>query len=274
MAPEAKTASKPKTKTRVARPAGASAKPPKEASPAEWETRLDLAAAFRIAYHLGWNDRLVNHITARVPDQPDHFLMNPHGRGWHEITASCLVKATLDGRIVSGGDAALAPAGLNFHSAILRARDDINCVCHTHPMAGVVISATRCGLKILDQTGCMLHDEVGYHDFEGYAREEDEGPRIVADLGARKTMIMWNHGLLSVGRDIGEAFVFMRRLIAACELQERVMALGTEFREIPDDVKAHTKNQAAQRRPNQPLGGPEWRMNRRLADALYPDYRT
>lgn len=242
-------------------------------SEAEWNARVDLAAAFRIAYHLGWNNRLVNHITARVPDEPDHFLMNPHGWGWHEVTASNLVKADFDGNILSDGDVELAPAGLNFHSAILRDIPDVNCVCHTHPTPGVVISATRTGLKILDQTGCMLHGEVSYHEFEGYAREKDEAPRIVADLGDRKTMIMWNHGLLSVGRTIGEAFAFMRRLIGACELQERVMALGTEIREIPDDVKDFTKSQMDQRRPNQPLGGPEWRMNLRLADQLYPDYK-
>jgi ribulose-5-phosphate 4-epimerase/fuculose-1-phosphate aldolase len=242
-------------------------------SAAEWERRLDLAAAFRIAYHLGWNDRLVNHITARVPDEPNHFLMNPHDLGWHEITASSLVKADLDGRILSGGDVELAPAGLNFHSAILKAKPEIDCVLHTHPTAGVVISATQCGLKILDQTGCLLHRNVSYHGFEGYARAKDEAARIVEDLGDCKAMIMWNHGLLTVGRTIGEAFAFMRRLIGACELQERVMALGTEIRELPDEVKEHTHEQVLKRRPNQPYGGPEWRMNRRLADQLYPDYK-
>ncbi len=245
-----------------------------QVSAAEWNTRVNLAAAFRIAYHLGWNNRLVNHITARVADEPNHFLMNPHGLGWHEITASNLVKADFDGNILSGGDVELAPAGLNFHSAILRNKPDIDCVCHTHPTPGVVISATRTGLKILDQTGCMLHGEVSYHEFEGYAREKDEAPRIIADLGDRKAMIMWNHGLLTVGRTIGEAFSFMRRLIGACELQERVMALGTEIREIPEEVKDFTKTQIDQRNPNQPIGGPEWRMNLRLADQLYPGYKT
>jgi ribulose-5-phosphate 4-epimerase/fuculose-1-phosphate aldolase len=238
----------------------------------EWEMRVNLAAAFRIAHHLGWNDRLVNHITARVPDEPDHFLMNPHDLGWHEVTASSLVKADLDGRILSAGDVELAPAGLNFHSAILRAKPEIACVFHTHPAAGIVISATKGGLKILDQTGCILHQNVSYHGFAGYAREEDEGERIVADLGACRTMIMWNHGLLTVGRSIGEAFAFMRRLIVSCELQERVMALGTEIRELPEEVKEHTRNQALNRRPNQPYGEAEWRMNVRLADRIYPDY--
>lgn len=242
-------------------------------SAAEWETRVELAAAFRIAHHLGWNDRLVNHITARVPDQPDCFLMNPHGLGWHEVTASSLVKADFDGRILSDGDVELAPAGLNFHSAILRANRDVSCVVHTHPMAGVVISATQCGLKILDQTGCALHGQVAYHAFEGYASERDEAPRIVSDLGHRKAMIMWNHGLLTVGRSIGEAFAYMRRLITACELQERVMALGTPVREIPDDVLEFTRRQIDKRHAGKPYGMPEWRMSLRLADRLYPDHR-
>ncbi len=243
-------------------------------SDAEWETRVNLAAAFRIAYHLGWNNRLVNHITARVADEPDHFLMNPHGLGWHEVTASSLVKADFDGNILSEAKAELAPAGLNFHSAILKAKPEVACVCHTHPTPGVVISATKGGLMILDQTGAQLHGEVSYHDFEGYARESEEAPRIVSDLGRCKTMIMWNHGLLSVGRTIAEAFSYMRRLIYACELQERVMALGTEIREIPKDVLDFTKEQVENRRPNQALGGPEWKMNLRLADQLYPDYKT
>lgn len=243
-------------------------------SEAEWDTRVNLAAAFRMASHLGWNDRLVNHITARVPDEPDHFLMNMHGLGWHEITASNLVKADFEGRILTEGDIELAPAGLNFHSRLLRDKPEVACVCHTHTTAGVVISASKGGLKILDQTGCILHKEVGYHEFVGYARAEDEADRIVGDLGDRKALMMWNHGLLTVGRTIGEAFTFMRRLIYACELQERVMGLGTEIREIPEEIKDYTKEQIDKRRPNEPYGGPEWRMTVRMADALYPDYKS
>lgn len=242
-------------------------------SAAEWERRVELAAAFRMAHHLGWNDRLVNHITARVPDQPDCFLMNPHDLGWHEVTASSLVKADFQGRILSEGDVDLAPAGLNFHSAILREKRDVHCVVHTHPMAGVVISATQCGLKILDQTGCSLHGQVAYHGFEGYASEADEASRILADLGERKALIMWNHGLLSVGRAVGEAFTYMRRLITACELQGRVMALGAPIREIPQEVMERTRRQIDRRYADKPYGLAEWRMSRRLVDRLYPDHR-
>lgn len=243
-------------------------------SAVEWETRVELAAAFRMAHHLGWNDRLVNHITARVPDQPDYFLMNPHGLGWHEITASCLVKADFKGNIVSEAEATLAPAGLNFHSAILDKKRDVACVCHTHPTTGVVVSALKGGLKIIDQTGCILWGEIGYHDFEGYARAKDEAPRIINDLGDRKALIMRNHGLLTVGREIGEAFTYMRRLIYACELYERTLQTGVEINEISDAVKDHTRGQNRQRAGNKPYGGAEWRMTRRMADELYPAHRS
>ena len=240
----------------------------------EWETRVNLAAAFRLGYHYGWNDRIINHITARVPDEPEHFLMNPHGLGWHEVTASSLVKVDFSGRIVSDGEASLAPAGLNFHSAILQAKSHIACVVHVHPTAGIVISATRQGLIIVDQSSCQLHGEVAYHEFEGYADATDEAPRIVADLGDRFTMIMWNHGLLSVGRTIAEAFAYMRKLVTACEIQERLMATGAEIRAIPPEVLDHTVVQSKARGANRPYGGAEWRMGLRLAERLDPGFRT
>lgn len=245
-----------------------------QVSDAEWETRVDLAAAFRVAYHLGWNDRIINHITARVADEPDHFLMNPRGLGWHEVTASSLVKADFDGNILSDTDYALAPAGLNFHSAILDAKRHINCVLHIHPITGIVISAMRDGLMILDQSSCQLYGQIAYHPFEGYADARDEAPRIVAELGDNIAMIMWNHGLLTVGRTIGEAFAFMQKLVAACEIQERLMATGAAIREIPEDVLAHTVAQSQDRVGNKPYGGLEWKMHRRMADRLDPSYKT
>lgn len=245
-----------------------------EVSDAEWETRVDLAAAFRVAYHLGWNDRIINHITARVAGEPNHFLMNPHGLGWQEVTASSLIKADFAGNMLTDSGYALAPAGLNFHSAILEAKPHINCVLHIHPTTGIVISAMRDGLMILDQSSCQLHGQVATHAFEGYADARDEAPRIVADLGDKFAMIMWNHGLLTVGRTIGEAFALMRKLVAACEIQERLMATGAEIRAIPDDVLAHTVEQSEGRVGNKPYGGLEWKMHRRMADRLDPSYKT
>lgn len=241
-------------------------------SDAEWQTRVQLAAAFRVAYHFGWNNRITNHITARVPGTDDRFLMNPHGLGWHEITASNLVTADFSGKSISPPDAALAPAGLNFHSGILKAKSNVNCVMHVHATPGVVISATKNGLMIVDQTGCALYDEVGYHAFEGYAQEADEVPRILRDLGDKHTLMMWNHGLLSVGGTIGEAFSFMRKLIDACELQERLMATGAEIRQIPDDVLKFTRQQTVEKRRNRPYSDIEWQMYLRIAEQLDPAF--
>ena len=240
-------------------------------SDAERETRVELAAAFRVAHHLDWNNKITNHITARIPDEPGHFLMNPHGYGWHEITASNLVKVKLDGTVLTPG-ANVGPAGLNFHSAILAAKPGIASVIHTHTQAGVVVSAMKCGLMIVDQTGCALHGQVGYHDFEGYANEKDEAPRILADLSDRHTLVMRNHGLLSIGRPSGEAFAYMHRLIDACALQVELMSTGAEINQIPDGVLAHTRAQIDRRYGNKPYGGAEWKMCVRLAAELDPKF--
>ena len=237
-----------------------------QVSAAEWETRVQLAAAFRIAHALGWNDGVTNHITARLPDAPDQFVICPQGLGWDEMTASSLVKADTSGRVLSNSELSPGPAGLNFHSAILAAIPDIDCTMHIHPMAGVVVSTLKEGLMILDQRGCILHNEVAYHDFEGYARAKDEAPRIVAELGKKRTMIMRNHGVLAVGRTIGEMFYFMGKLIKACELQERAMATGGTIQPIPEEVVKVANQQSVERYANKPYGNLDWKMlTRRLA---------
>jgi len=254
----------------------ASEKPRANMSDAEWQTRLNLAAAFRMGHQYGWNDNLGNHISARVPDAPDQFLMNAHGYGWNEITASSLVKADFNGNILSHapGEVFLQPAGYNFHSGILKARPDLASVIHVHAMAGVVISATKSGLKVVDQAGCYLLGEVGYHNFEGFAQEEDEVPRMLADLGDKLTLIMWNHGLLSVGQTLGVAFSFMGRLITACTIQERLMATGAEIREIPQEVKDVTEREIRKRRQDKSRSDREWQMHFRTAQSLFPDFQN
>ncbi|MDX1486070.1 MAG: class II aldolase/adducin family protein [Alphaproteobacteria bacterium] len=243
-----------------------------EVSEAEWQTRVELAAACRIAYGLGWNDGVTNHITARLPDAPDRFVMNPQGLGFDEVTASCLVKADLSGEVISDAGLLPGPAGLNFHSAVFAARPEVMCSMHIHPMAGIVVSATKCGLKILDQRGCLLHDQVAYHAFEGYARAKDEAPRIVAELGGRHAMIMKNHGLLTVGRSVGETFYFMDRLLHACELQERVMAMGTEIEPVPEDVIRVAVRQSEERYGNKPYGENDWKLLCRRLERTDPSF--
>jgi ribulose-5-phosphate 4-epimerase/fuculose-1-phosphate aldolase len=250
------------------------ATPPAGVAEDEWKARIELAAAFRMAYHFGWNDGINNHITARIPGMPEHFLMNPRGLGWQEVTASSLVRLGFDGSVHSPTGLKPGPAGVNFHGAILKAKPELGCVIHTHTMAGVVVSALEGGLLTLDQGGCLLDGEVGYHAFEGIATEADEGPRIVADLGEHKTLIMRNHGLLSVGRNIGEAFVYMRMLLGACELHERVMATRGAYTEVSRKEIDYTRNHILGRYANRPYGQDEWAMYVRMAHRLDPAFAT
>lgn len=241
-------------------------------SEAERTLRVEVAAAFRVAHHYGWNLQILNHITARLPDHPDRFLMNPYGLGWDEITASNLVTVDFSGKVLSHDGVKLAPAGYNFHSGILKARAHLNCVIHVHATPGVVIAATKGGLMIVDQSGCHLHGEVAGHNFEGFAQEEDEVPRILADLGDKHCLMMWNHGLLTVGRSLGEAFQYMRRLVDACELQERLMATGAEIRPIPQDVLEFTRAQIDAKRKTPAYSDNEWQYHVRLAARLNPTF--
>jgi ribulose-5-phosphate 4-epimerase/fuculose-1-phosphate aldolase len=170
----------------------------------------------------------------------------------------------------------IQPAGYNFHSGILKARPDINCVMHVHETAGTAIGAIDEAepLVILAQGGCRLYREVGYHGFEGLAQDEDEVPRMLADLGDRHTLIMRNHGLLSVGASLGEAFGFMRALIDACVLQARVMATGRKLRPVPEELQAHTKAQMNGRVGNAPREDISWHYWLRLAERLDPSFAT
>jgi ribulose-5-phosphate 4-epimerase/fuculose-1-phosphate aldolase len=238
----------------------------------EWELRVHTAAAFRLGYHFNWNRVVSNHISARIPGYPDRFLMNPYGLGWNEITASSLVTADFDGNLLSHRGVSLAPAGFNFHSGILKARPDINAIIHTHTMAGVVLSAIEPEVMIVSQSACHMYGEIGYHDFEGFADEADEVPRMIEDLGDKHTLIMWNHGLLSVGGSIPEAFFYMRRLIEVCEIQERVHATGQKVRHIPRKVLEFTRRQLAERRRNRPYSEVEWASYLRLAESLDPSF--
>ncbi len=239
-------------------------------NPVEDKLRVELAAAFRVAHHLGWNKDTLNHITARIPGT-ETFLMNPVGLGWDEITASSLVTVDFARNVLSHDGIRLAPAGFNFHSGILKARPDVNCVIHVHERAGAVISSIAEGLIILDQGGCMLHGEVGYHAFEGQAKENDEVPRILRDLGTGHALIMTNHGLLSIGSSISEAFGVMRSLVNACELQERTMATGGKVMPLPEELQIHTKNQLSGGN-NAPRGDHSWAYWLRLAERLDPGF--
>ena len=240
-------------------------------SDVEQKLRIELAAAFRVAHHLGWNVDTLNHVSLRIPGT-DTFLMNPQGLGWDEITASSLSTLDHNWNVLSHSGLKIQPAGYNFHSGILQARPDVNCVFHVHEDASQVIGAIEEKLVVLSQGGCRLYQEVGYHGFEGLAEEEDEVPRMLRDLGDKHTLIMLNHGLLSIGVTLGEAFGFMRALIDACRLQERVMATGGTMRPVSEELQAHTKAQMNGRRGNAPREDISWAYWLRLAERLDPSF--
>ena len=243
----------------------------RKVSDTEQKLRVELAAVFRIAHHLGWNIDTLNHISLRIPGT-DTFLMNPQGLGWDEITASSLSTLDYNMNVLSHTGLKVQPAGYNFHSGILKARPDLACVLHVHETASQVIGGIEQELVILSQGGCRLYQEVGYHGFEGLAQDEDEVPRMLADLGDKHTLIMLNHGLLSVGASLGEAFGFMRALIDACALQERVMATGGTMRPIPEELQSHTKAQMTSRVGNAPRDDISWAYWLRLAERLDPSF--
>ncbi|MBT5048563.1 MAG: class II aldolase/adducin family protein [Rhodospirillaceae bacterium] len=241
-------------------------------SEAEWNARVELAAAFRICYMRGWNTSTGNHMTSRVADQPDHFLMNASDFAWDEITASNLLKLDMDGKVVSHSSRKPRPAGLNFHSAIQREMPGISSSLHLHPMAGIVVSAMEDGLMYFDQNSCALYNQVTYHDYEGLAQEADEAPRILSDLGDKYVMIMKNHGLLTIGRTIPETLAWMGRIAQACETQERLLATGAAPRHLSQEVVEWTHKQQQGRSNNEPIGDVEFQAALRRAARQDPSF--
>jgi ribulose-5-phosphate 4-epimerase/fuculose-1-phosphate aldolase len=204
---------------------------PATISEAEWQLRLQLAACYRVFEWLGWGETIFNHITVRVPGPERHFLINPFGLWYDEITASNLVKIDLAGNPVAPTEHPVNRAGFIIHSAIHGARDDAHCIMHTHTTAGMAIACRRQGLAHDDFYGAILIDRVAYHDFEGISVHPEEQPRLVASLGAKNVMILRNHGLLVAEHDIPHAFSTMWTLQRACEVQ--CLAAGIGGYDIP-----------------------------------------
>ena len=208
----------------------------KRVSEAEWQQRVDLAAAYRLVARFGWDDLIFTHISARVPGPEHHFLINPYGATFDEITASSLVKVDLEGSKLFPDSADINPAGFVIHSAVHAAREEANCVLHVHSVNGVAVSAQEQGLLPLSQHSIFVLSSLGYHDYEGVALEDDEKPRLVRDLGANIFLMLRNHGLLTVGRSVAEAFVAMYFFEAACMIQIRAQAGGGKLRHISKDI--------------------------------------
>jgi ribulose-5-phosphate 4-epimerase/fuculose-1-phosphate aldolase len=240
-------------------------------SKVEWQARVDLAACYRLADMFGFSDIIWNHITAKVPGT-EHFLINRFGLRYDEVTASNLVKIDLDGNVVDPGsgksDEDVNRTGFVIHSAVHAARPDIHCVMHTHSAAGMAVSALADGLVPMQIDGMMFYENVAYHEFEGQSVDTAERVRIAADLGEQNAMILRNHGLLTCGETVAEAFIGMYYLERACALQIQVQASGQAVQLPSPEVMHRTRQQAAQFAP----GKFEWPALLRLVDKAAPDY--
>jgi ribulose-5-phosphate 4-epimerase/fuculose-1-phosphate aldolase len=212
----------------------------------EWKLRLDLAACYRLVARYHWDDLIFTHISARVPGPEHHFLINPYGMLFGEITPSSLVKVDLQGRKVSDSPYDINPAGFVIHSAIHSAREDAHCVLHVHTLNGVAVSAQQNGLLPISQQSIFVLASLGYHAYEGVALNDDEKPRLVRDLGDRNFLRLRNHGLLTVADNVADAFLFMYLFESACTIQVRAQAGGGELVPIDPRIIAGATAQARQ----------------------------
>ncbi len=202
----------------------------------EWAVRTDLAAAYRLVAHYGWDDLVFTHLSARVPGPDQHFLINPYGMMFVEITASSLVKVDLEGRKVLDSPFEINPAGFTIHSAVHEAREDAHCVMHLHTIDGVAVSCQKEGLLPISQQSLFPLSNLSYHGYEGLALNPDEKSRLVADLGANHFMILRNHGLLTCAATVADAFLDMYILQKACEVQIRAQSGGRELIAVPRPI--------------------------------------
>ncbi len=241
-------------------------------SPEEWELRVDLAAAYRLVALYGWSDLVFTHISARVPGPEHHFLINPYGLMFEEITASSLVKVDQQCNKLIDSPFFVNPAGFTIHSCIHDGRPDVGCVLHTHTRAGVAVSAQECGVLPISQQSTFVIPQLAYHDYEGVALRDDEKPRLQKDLGDKTFLMLRNHGLLTVGPSVSEAFLAMYTFETACQIQISAQAGGKLvhvdpriMQTMPQVIQMVTKNQGA---------GIAWPALLRKLDRIDPGYRS
>ena len=238
----------------------------------EWAVRLDLAAAYRVVASLGWDDLVFTHISARVPGGDHHFLINPYGMMFEEITASSLVKVDLAGRKAMDSPFEINPAGFTIHGAVHEARADAQCVIHLHTVEGVAVSCQKAGLLAISQQSLFPLASLAYHDYEGVALNPEEKARLVRDLGDRQNMILRNHGLLTCGETVADAFLHMYILQKACEVQVRAQAGGGELVRVPQAIVDGIQ-QASKKVLRQSGGMIAWPGILRKLDRLDPSWR-
>lgn len=243
--------------------------PPPQMSAEEWRARTDLAAVYRLCHHWGWGDLIYNHCSMRVPGEPKMFLMKQHELMWEEVTASNLRKvdmtADLDER------AGVNRPGFTLHGGILQGRQDVNCVVHVHTERGMALAGLKHGLRMVSQQALRFYNRVGYHPYEGITEDFGERERILKHLGKNRALIMHNHGFTTVGKNAREAFVLMKYLMSAAEIQLRIEATGGEAIEVPPEI---CEKAAAQFETHDAgRGSADWPAYLRLMDRVDPSYR-
>jgi ribulose-5-phosphate 4-epimerase/fuculose-1-phosphate aldolase len=242
-------------------------------SPQEWETRVDLAACYRLVAHFGWSDLVFTHITARIPGVDGQFLINPYGMMFDEVTASSLVKIDRSGSKLDNSPFPVNPAGFLIHSAVHSARHDVQCVLHVHSLNGVAVSAQRDGVLPLSQQSMFVLSSIAYHEYEGVALHDEEKSRLIADLGSKSFLMLRNHGLLTVGATIADAFLAMYIFEAACTIQVRALAGNKELVSIGSALVRTAQEQS--RVVTGSLGGRlAWPGLLRKIDRIDASYKT
>jgi ribulose-5-phosphate 4-epimerase/fuculose-1-phosphate aldolase len=240
------------------------------------QVRIDLAAAYRLIHRLGLDDSIYTHISVRLPGGHDRFLINPYGMRFEEVTASNLVTVDLDGNIIEDPlGLGINPAGFTIHSAVHAARRDAICVLHTHTVAGVAVSSQEQGLLPLNQWSLQFTDRLAYHDYEGIALDLDERSRLVQDLGDKFVMVLRNHGMLTCGRSVAEAFKLMHNLERSCRAQLAIQASGAEICKLSQGVARKTAEQYAHAYDAIEIAGKpdsEWAAFKRMLERTDPDF--
>lgn len=244
-----------------------------QVSEAEWQTRVDLAACYRLIELFGMSDLVFNHVTARVPGTEDEFLINPYGLMFDEITASSLLRVNAAGTVLHASPFFINPAGYVIHSAVHAARHDVACVIHTHSLNGVAVSAQEDGLLPISQQATFVLPSLGYHDYEGVALRDEEKARLVADLSDNVFLMLRNHGLLTVGDTIADAFLSLYVFESACAIQVRSQAGGGALRMVGPEIMASARefSRAATKGMG---GGIAWPALLRRLDRRDPSFRT
>jgi ribulose-5-phosphate 4-epimerase/fuculose-1-phosphate aldolase len=250
------------TKPSTVVPAGISAE--------EWQARIDLAAVYRLVAHYGWDDVIYNHSSMRVPGEERKFLMKRHELLYTEVTASNLVKVSMDDDLDES--AGVNRPGFTLHGGVLSARPDVNCAVHVHTELGMAIAGLKSGLRMVSQQAIRFHRRVGYHAYEGITEDFGERARINAALGNNRALIMHNHGLLTVGKSVREAFVLMKHLLEAADIQLKMEATGAELIEIPPEICEKTAKQYEKHDSGR--GSADWPASLRMLDRIDPSYRN